>query len=85
MKTLANNHHHVTAASYTNIGAAYNYKKEYNNAIDYYYKSIEIQLKILGYDHPNTETSYTNIGSVYNYKGEYDNAIDYYKKSIEIR
>ncbi|ETO35921.1 hypothetical protein RFI_01140 [Reticulomyxa filosa] len=64
---------------------AYDYKGEYNKAIEYYEKDLKISLSELGYDHPDVATSYNNLGNVYQNKGEYDKAIEYNEKSLKIR
>jgi hypothetical protein len=38
---------------------------EYTKALEYYEKSIKIELKILGEEHENTAGSFYSIGSVY--------------------
>ncbi|MBU7027165.1 MAG: tetratricopeptide repeat protein [Theionarchaea archaeon] len=55
---------------------------EWDTAIDYYEKSLEISEK-LGDIHGMALT-YGNLGLVYAKKGEWDKAIDYYEKSLEI-
>ncbi|MDR0918920.1 MAG: tetratricopeptide repeat protein, partial [Oscillospiraceae bacterium] len=57
---------------------------EYDKALEYYFKSLEIKEKVLGKDHPNNATLYNGIGSVYNYKSEYDKALEYYFKALGI-
>jgi tetratricopeptide (TPR) repeat protein len=47
-------------------------KGDYENALVEYRKALEIQLKVLGPDHPDTATSYNNIGAVYDAKGDYE-------------
>jgi tetratricopeptide (TPR) repeat protein len=58
---------------------------EYDKAIEYYEKSLKIQLVTLGENHPSTATTYNNIGSAWKSKGEYDKAIEYYEKSLKIQ
>ena len=60
-------------------------KGEYDNAIEYYEKSLAIRLKFHGDKHPSIGRSYNNLGTVWRAKGEYDKAIDYLEKSIAIR
>ncbi|MBU7045911.1 MAG: tetratricopeptide repeat protein [Theionarchaea archaeon] len=55
---------------------------EWDTAIDYYEKSLEIKEKI-GHIHGISQT-YNNLGLVYAHKGQWDTAIDYYEKSLEI-
>ena len=56
----------------------------FDKALEYYEKSLAIQLKVHGDEHPSTGTSYNNLGGVWNDKGEYDKALEYYEKSLAI-
>ena len=56
---------------------------DWDAAIDYYQKSLEIRERI-GDIHGMAAT-YNNLGLVYADKGEWDTAINYYQKSLEIR
>ena len=56
---------------------------EWDTAIDYYQKSLDIFEKIE--DIHGMAATYNNLGLVYADKGEWDTAIDYYQKSLEIR
>jgi tetratricopeptide (TPR) repeat protein len=76
--------HPDTAMSYNDIGFVYNLKDEYNQALEYYIKALNIREKILG-KHQDTALSYNNIGSIYNAKSEYDKALEYHFKALEIR
>ena len=57
----------------------------YNTAIDWFQKCLNIQLKTLGEEQTNVATTYNNIGSILKSKGEYDKALEYYEKSLLIR
>ena len=83
LKKLGNNHPDI-AASYNNLGAAYDSKGNYERAIEYYEKSLAIRLKKLGSNHPDIAISYNSLGSAYYSKGNYDRAIEYYEKSLMI-
>jgi tetratricopeptide (TPR) repeat protein len=56
----------------------------FDKSLEYYEKSLAIQLKVHGDEHPSTVTSYYNLGGVWNDKGEYDKALEYYEKSLAI-
>jgi tetratricopeptide (TPR) repeat protein len=56
---------------------------EWDKAIEYYEKDLEI-FKKLGDLHGIAQT-YNNLGLVYDSKGEWDKAIEYYEKSLEIK
>jgi len=55
---------------------------EWDKAIDYYEKDLEISEKVG--DIHGMALTYNNLGLVYADKGEWDKAIDYYEKSLEI-
>ena len=41
------------ADSFNNLGSTYDSKGEYDKAIEYYTKALNIRQKVLGNDHPN--------------------------------
>ena len=53
------------ATSYNNIGGVHHNKGEYDKALEHYQKSLAIQLKQLGPEHPVAARSYNNIGLVH--------------------
>lgn len=57
---------------------------EYDKAIEYYKKSLAIDLKVYGDMNPSIGISYNNLGMVWNYMEEYNKSIEYYKKSLAI-
>jgi len=67
-----------------NIGLAYHSKGDYDRALEYYEKALNIGKKIYGEEHPNIATNYNNIGLAYYNKGDYDRALEYYKKALNI-
>ncbi len=66
-----------TSSILTIIGNNYNGIADYDKAIEYHKKSLDIKLKILGEEHSDVAISYNNIGSAYNSKGEYDKAMEW--------
>jgi len=70
------------AWSYNNIGIVYSDKSEYEKALEYYQKALEIQKELLGEKHTNVADFYKNIGLVYADKFEYDKALEYYQKAL---
>jgi len=72
----------IKSKCYGNIGNVYNYKKEFDKAIYYYKKSLEIA-KELGYEQGEL-ASHDNIGNAYNKLGCSDIAIEYHKDSLKI-
>jgi tetratricopeptide (TPR) repeat protein len=55
-----------------------------DHAIDYYRKSLKIQLANLGQDHPDVGRTYNNLGLAYTQKNEYGRALAYYRKALQI-
>jgi tetratricopeptide (TPR) repeat protein len=62
--------------AYFNMGNVYNRKHDYDKAIEYYKKALEIA--------PDCASIYRNIGVTYEDKHDYNKAIEYYKKAIEL-
>ena len=64
------------ARRYFNLGYASYDKKDYDQSIEYFTKSIKLD--------PGYVNSYRNRGFDFNLKGEYDRAIEDYTKAIEL-
>jgi tetratricopeptide (TPR) repeat protein len=75
------------ANSYNNLGTAHSNKGEFDEAIKYFRKALEIRLvTYAGSPHrPDIADSYNNLGNAYRNKGEDDKAIKYYYKALEIQ
>ena len=58
---------------------------EYQEAIVFYEKSLEIKKKTLAPNDPDLAASYNNIGLVYFNMGEYPKALSSYEKALAIR
>jgi len=72
-------------SSYNNIGTAYSVKAEYDLALEYYNKTLQIRKELLGEEHTSVAALYDNIGIVYTNKAEYDMALEFYYQSLEIK
>ncbi len=57
---------------------------EYNKAIDYFNKALNIDLNTFGDNHPDTAIDYNNIGGAWKALGKYNKAIDYLQKAEKI-
>ena len=57
---------------------------EYEKAIEFYEKSLEIRRKTLPPNHPDVASSYNNIAVVYCNMGEYSKALSFCEKSLDI-
>jgi tetratricopeptide (TPR) repeat protein len=64
------------------LGLLYQDKGEWDQAIEYFQRSLEIDEKV-GDEHGMSAT-FNNLGSVYHDKGEWDKAIEYFQRSLEI-
>ena len=74
--------HPDVATTYNNIGITWKNKGEYDKALEYYEKSLVIQLKTLGGEQPDVARSYFDIGNC-NYELKlYSIAIDFFKKGF---
>jgi signal transduction histidine kinase len=62
-----------------NIAVIYDYQKDYDNAMKYYMRELNLSEK----RGTATALSYYNIGDFYNGLGQYDNAMKFFKKAIE--
>ena len=71
--------------SYLNLGATYYLRGDYDLALEYPLKSLNIRLSVLGDNNLLVAENYNNIGNVYKEKGEYDKALEYQNKSLNIR
>jgi tetratricopeptide (TPR) repeat protein len=66
------------------LGYGYNELADYDPALEYYGKALNIVKKVLGEEHPYTASTYNNIALVYDHKGDYDLALEYYGKALDI-
>ena len=71
------------AQTFNNLGLVYKSKGEWERAIEFYQKDLEISEK-LGDRHGMAQT-FNNLGLVYQSKGEWDRAIEFYQKSLELK
>ncbi|CAF4190765.1 unnamed protein product, partial [Adineta steineri] len=69
---------------HSQLGTVHCYKGNYEKAIWYYEKALEIHQKTLCSNHPYLIILYNNIGNVYDQMGEYSKAILYYNQALEI-
>jgi adenylate cyclase len=65
------------------IGANYETKADYPNALSYYFKAISLseQYKLFNEQYGNT---LSNIGVIYFNQADYDNALKYYNKALAV-
>jgi tetratricopeptide (TPR) repeat protein len=73
------------APIYHQIAWAKDEQGEYEEAITFYDKAIEICKKTLPPNHLNFADAYNNIGMVYHKMGDYPKALSSYEKALEIK
>jgi tetratricopeptide (TPR) repeat protein len=56
------------ADTYNNIGIVHRAKAEYDKALEFYHKSLAIDLVKLGKDHPSVALTYYNMAIAYGAK-----------------
>ena len=66
------------------LGKRFDSILEYDKAIKYYKRSIELNIKMYGNKHNSIGFTNNFLGIVFMDKGEYDKAIDHYEKGLEI-
>ena len=70
---------------YHQLGYIKNEQGDYQEAVSFYKRALEIEEKSLPANHPDLATSYNNIGWVYYNMGEYSKALSFYERALEIR
>ncbi|CAF1261602.1 unnamed protein product [Adineta steineri] len=70
---------------YNQLGFVHWNQGDYEKAICYNEKAIDIRQNTLPSNHPDLAHSYNNIGLVYHSIGEYSKALSFFEKALEIR
>ena len=73
------------ATSYIIIGGIYEKLDDYSKALDYFKKSLKLDLSFFGENHPSVASGYYNIGYVYFAQGDYSKALEYFEEVLKIR
>lgn len=73
-----------TAVITVNIGLAYYYLDEFDEAIDHYKEALQIYHAVFDGDNEEFAYLYNNIGAAYSDSNRPNDAIPYHKKAIEI-
>ncbi len=58
---------------------------QYEKALEFYQKCLDIELKHLGSDNIEVAKTYNNIGLILSYKHKNDKALEYYQKCLNIQ
>lgn len=67
-----------------NLAGVYREQGEYEKALEYYGKALDIRENVLGSEHLDTASTYNNVAGVYLDQGNYEKALDYYAKARAI-
>jgi tetratricopeptide (TPR) repeat protein len=76
-------HPHV-AVALNNLGNEFHDARMYDEAMDYYIRAREIQIRTLGLRHPEVATTQSNIGQTCLQKGDRATALQCFRNSMEI-
>ncbi|CAF1352934.1 unnamed protein product [Adineta steineri] len=69
---------------YSNLGAVKYHQADYEQAIEYYEKALEIQENTLPENHSYLAISYNNIAGVYMDRKEYSKALSFFEKALVV-
>jgi len=83
--SIIGDEHPSVATSYNYIGSIWDSKGEYDKALGFYQKCLDIRLKTLGDEHPSVATSFFAIGSCNENLEAFDLAIDAYKMGYKVQ
>ena len=83
-KKLGKEHPH-TAITYNNVAVVYDRMAEYECALEWYQKALDVKVSVLGIEHPDVAITLGNIGAAYHSQGKYEKALTFYIKSYKIR
>jgi tetratricopeptide (TPR) repeat protein len=85
LKKTSIDDHKELSFLYNQLGSIKVSKAEYDDAIQYYEKSLEIKKEYLPSKDPDWGISYNSVGLMYNSMGEYTKALSWHQKALEIR
>ena len=78
-----NEENEIAGDFYFSLAKQFEFIADYNKAIKFYEKSLDVTLKLFGGNHKNIGSTYNNMGFIWKNKGDYDKAIDYYNKDLD--
>ena len=70
---------------YNEIGNHLKREGHYDQALEYYQKTLDITIEKFGKENSNTATLHSNIAGIYSDKGNYEQALELYEKALSIR
>ena len=72
------------ASKLAETGGILNHQGKYDEALEYYHRSLEIGEEIFGKRSDQVACSLNNIGTVLNHQGKHEEALEYHHRSLEI-
>ena len=75
----------AVANTYNNIGMVEEKLGNYQKALEYHEKALDIRIKCFGQQHVNVAVTYNNMGIVEEKLGNLPKALECYEKSLEIK
>ncbi len=66
------------------LGNLYFYNGDYDQSLNYYYKSLNMAQKLYGEQSASVAKKHTNIAMIYAQKGSFNHALNIYKKALNI-
>jgi len=67
------------------LGAVFHHLADYNKALEYNQKYLDMNLNNFGLEHPSVAKAYHQIGRVWTIKGDLDKGLDFFQKAFAIR
>ena len=75
----------VLTNTLNNVGLAYDDLNNYERALEYKLKALEMDEKLFSADHPDLASSLSSVGSSYDDLNQHEKALEYKLKGLEMR
>ena len=76
---------HPDVATSISIGYTHEMRGDYDAALDFRTRALEMERRIYGEEHPEVATSISLIGGLHQTRGDYDAALDFRTQALEMR
>lgn len=77
-------HHVELARSWDNVGTAYKFNGDLEQALRHHEQALSIRQEVLSIKHPDTADSYYDIGAIHFIQGDYDQALTFSEQALSI-
>jgi tetratricopeptide (TPR) repeat protein len=84
LNKLENNNSYAAGCCYTGIGGAATMSGDYNSAVQYHEKALNINQTIRN-NNGNIAGSYSNLANALKYRKDYKTALKYYRECLKIQ